>query len=96
MLISLSPPEKLGEFFGLYSIAGRLSAVAGPALIAVLLTVFAGLGPAVSYRIAVGSLLLIMLLGIFFLSRVPDARPDRTVDEFAPEGLGGTTLDSSA
>jgi UMF1 family MFS transporter len=84
MLIALSPPEKLGEFFGLYSIAGRLSAVTGPALIAVLLTIFEDLGPAVSYRIAIGSLTLIMLLGIYFLARVPDARPDRTVDEYAP------------
>ncbi len=84
MLIALSPPEKLGEFFGLYSIAGRLSAITGPALIAVLLTIFEDLGPAVSYRIAIGSLTLIMLLGIYFLARVPDARPDRTVDEYAP------------
>jgi UMF1 family MFS transporter len=84
MLIALSPPEKLGEFFGLYSIAGRLSAITGPALIAVLLTIFEDLGPAVSYRIAIGSLTLIMLLGIYFLARVPDARPDRTVNEYAP------------
>jgi hypothetical protein len=26
-----------------------------------------------------------MLLGIFFLSRVPDARPERNVDEFVGE-----------
>jgi hypothetical protein len=28
-----------------------------------------------AYRISIGSLLLIMALGIFFLLRVPDARP---------------------
>jgi MFS transporter, UMF1 family len=94
LLVALSPPQKLGEFFGLYSIAGRLSAIAGPALVAVLLTIFDGLGPALSYRIAVGSLTLIMILGIFFLVRVPDVRPERTVDEFAPEPLAGT-VDSS-
>ncbi len=87
MLVALSPPEKLGEFFGLYSIAGRLSAITGPTLIAVLLTIFEGLGPAVSYRIAVGSLTLVMVLGIIFLSRVPDVRPDSTVREYAPEAL---------
>jgi hypothetical protein len=30
---------------------------------------------------------MIMALGIFFLLRVPDARPDPTVEEFAPEVL---------
>ena len=82
MLVALSPPEKVGEFFGLYSLAGRFSAILGPALTAVLLLVF-GRG-ATAYRISVGSLALIMALGIFFLFRVPDARPDRTVDEYAP------------
>jgi UMF1 family MFS transporter len=95
LLVALSPPEKLGEFFGLYSIAGRLSAITGPALIAVMLTLFDGLGPALSYRVAVGSLTLIMILGIFFLVRVPDVRPDATVDEFAHGTLAGT-VDSSA
>src|ERR671917_1164118 len=28
MLVALAPPEKLGEFFGLYSLAGKVSAVA--------------------------------------------------------------------
>ena len=94
MLIALSPPEKVGEFFGLFSLAGRFSAVLGPALTAVLLLLF-GRG-ATAYRISIGSLVVIMALGVFFVSRVPDARPDRTVDEFAPESLAGTTVDSSA
>ena len=84
MLVALSPPEKLGEFFGLYTLSQKLSAVAGPALIAVLLDVFGGLGTGLSYRISIGSLVLIMALGLFFLSRVPDARPDPAVEEFAP------------
>ncbi len=83
LLVALSPPEKLGEFFGLYTLSQKLSAVAGPALTAVLLDTFEGLGT-ISYRIAIGSLLVIMLLGIFFLLRVPDVRPKSTVDEFSP------------
>jgi UMF1 family MFS transporter len=94
MLVALSPPEKLGEFFGLFALAGRFSAVLGPAVTAVLLLVL-GRG-ATAYRISIGSLAVIMALGFFFLSRVPDARPDRTVDEFASEALGGATVDSSA
>jgi UMF1 family MFS transporter len=96
MLLALSPPEKVGEFFGLFSLAGRFSAVLGPALTAILLLVF-GRG-AIAYRISIGSLALLMALGIFFLSRVPDARPTRTVGEYAPP-LGGRrtgTIDSSA
>ncbi|CAA9468596.1 MAG: Uncharacterized MFS-type transporter [uncultured Rubrobacteraceae bacterium] len=75
MLIALSPPEKIGEFFGLFSLAGKLSAVMGPAITAVLLWTFEDLGT-IAYRIAIGSLALIMALGLFFLLRVPDARPD--------------------
>ena len=72
MLIALSPPEKLGEFFGLYSLAGKVSAVFGPALTAGLLFAFGG--GAVGYRISIGSLAVIMAAGILFLLRVPDAR----------------------
>jgi UMF1 family MFS transporter len=73
MLVALSPPEKLGEFFGLFSLAGKVSAVFGPALTALLL--FVSGGGAVGYRLAIGSLAVIMAAGIFFLLRVPDARP---------------------
>ncbi len=89
MLVALSPPEKVGEFFGLFALAGRFSAVLGPALTAILLLVF-GRG-ATAYRISVGSLAVIMVLGIFFLLRVPDARPGRTVDEYAPLVQGERT-----
>ena len=92
MLVALSPPEKLGEFFGLFSLAGKVSAVFGPALTAVFLFVFGG--GAYGYRISIGSLAVIMALGLFFLLRVPDARPERNVDEFAPRA--GDTLDSHA
>lgn len=83
MLVALSPPEKLGEFFGIFALAGRFSAVTGPALTAVLLFALGGLGP-LAYRISIGSLALIMVLGIFFLIRVPDVRPERRVEEYAP------------
>ena len=73
MLVALSPPEKLGEFFGLFSLAGKVSAVFGPALTALLLFLFGG--GAVGYRLAIGSLAVILAAGIFFLLRVPDARP---------------------
>lgn len=86
MLVALAPAEKLGEFFGIYNLAGKLSAVAGPAIVALLLSIFGGLGT-IAYRIAIGSLALIVALGLFLLLRVPDVRPDPNLDEFASEAV---------
>jgi UMF1 family MFS transporter len=84
MLLALSPPDRVGEFFGVYALAGKLSAVAGPVLTAVILSTLEGYGT-VSYRIAIGSLALILGLGLFLLLRVPDARYEETVEEFSPK-----------
>jgi MFS transporter, UMF1 family len=73
LLIALSPPEKLTEFMGLYVTIGMLSSVLGPAIVALLLGVFRGLGTG-AYRIGMSSLAVAMVLGIFLLLRVPDAR----------------------
>ena len=83
MLVALSPPEKLGEFFGLFSLASKFSAVFGPALTATMLVVLGSI-EATAYRISIGLLAVIISLGILLLARVPDARPDPTVEEFAP------------
>lgn len=77
MLVALSPPGKLGEFFGLFSLAGKVSAVFGPALTALLLFAFGG--GAAAYRVSIGTLAVIMAGGIYFLLRVPDARPGTSV-----------------
>ncbi|HZF57381.1 MAG TPA: MFS transporter [Rubrobacter sp.] len=82
MLLALSPPEKMGGFFGLFSLAGKISAVFGPALTATFLFVFGG--GSVGYSISIGSLAVIMAAGLFFLLRVPDGRPEGRVDEFSP------------
>jgi MFS transporter, UMF1 family len=92
MLVALAPPEKLGEFSGLFSLAGKVSAVAGPALTALILFSLEGSIGTGAYRIAMGSLAVIMALGLFFLLRVPDARPDPNVDEFAAEETAGGVL----
>ncbi len=83
MLLALSPPERVGEFFGVYALAGKLSAVAGPALTALILSGLEGYGT-VSYRVAIGSLALILAVALFLLLRVPDARYEESVDEFSP------------
>jgi MFS transporter, UMF1 family len=86
MLLALSPPEKVGEFFGVYVLTDKLSAVLGPAIVGVLLTALEGYGT-LNYRIAIGSLALVIALGLFLLLRVPDVRPDSNVDEFSPEDV---------
>ena len=74
MLVALSPAEKLGEFFGFYALAGRLSAVTGPLITAILLTIFEGLG-STGYRLAVAALALMVVSALILLLRVPDVRP---------------------
>jgi UMF1 family MFS transporter len=82
MLMALSPAEKLSEFFGFYTLGGRLSAVSGPLITAIILTVFGDLG-STAYRLAIASLALIVILALVLLVRVPDARPETIVREFS-------------
>lgn len=90
MLVALSPPEKLGEFFGIFTFAGKVSAVAGPGITALLLLLLDDLG-GLAYRISIGSLAVIMVVALILMVRVPDARPDREFsdEEATPSGPGG-------
>jgi hypothetical protein len=50
----------------------------------------------VGYRLAIGSLALILALGLCPLLRVPDVRYEETVDEFTPEdAASGVSLGTS-
>ena len=74
LVIALSPPEKLGDFMGLYVTVGMVASALGPVIVAILLGVFGGLGTG-AYRIAISSLAVAMVLAFFLLLlRVPDAR----------------------
>lgn len=44
LLIHLSPPEKIGEFFGLFSISGRAAAICGPLVWGAVVYIFAADG----------------------------------------------------
>ena len=72
LMVHLSPPAQLGEFFGLYGLVGKGSQVIGQllygALIFLLLDSF-GNG---AYQIAVLSLLVTMLIGLWLLWPVGD------------------------
>jgi MFS transporter, UMF1 family len=72
LMIRLSPPERVGEFFGLYGLVGKGSQVIGQMLYGLtLLLFFDALGVA-AYQLAVATLLITMLIGAWILRPVSD------------------------
>jgi UMF1 family MFS transporter len=67
LMMRLSPPEKLGEFFGLYGL------VIGQLLFGVILLIFQPSLGTGAYQIAVLSLLVTMLIGAWLIRPVSDA-----------------------
>ena len=72
-MLRLSPPDKLGEFFGLYGLAGKFSAVTGPVLYGIIVSTLldAGWGKG-AYQMGILSFLILMAIGIALLRTVPD------------------------
>jgi UMF1 family MFS transporter len=71
-MLRLSPPARLGEFFGLYGLVGKGSQVIGQMLYGlILLLTFDALGNA-AYQVAVLSLLVTMLIGAWLIRPVSD------------------------
>ncbi len=64
---------KLAGYFGLFALSGRTAAVAGPIIWGLTVMVFDPLG-AIKYRIAIGTVLIMMTIGFFIIRKVPDAR----------------------
>ena len=67
IVVELSPPEKIGEFFGIYSLAGKMASIAGPLLWGSVVWIFQDT-QTLKYRAAVGSLLLITIATIFLFN----------------------------
>ena len=71
-MVRLSPPERLGEFFGLYGLVGKGSQVIGQlAYGAVIFLLFDSLGTG-AYQVAVLSLLATMVIGAWLILPVSD------------------------
>jgi len=71
-MLRLSPPARLGEFFGLYGLVGKGSQVIGQLLYGlILLWTFDALGNG-AYQVAVLSLLVTMLIGLWLIRPVSD------------------------
>lgn len=66
-MLRLSPPRYLGQFYGLYAMVGRFSAVVGPLMWSAIVN---GLG--FGRPVALGSLAIMMLISLFVLRRVTD------------------------
>jgi UMF1 family MFS transporter len=72
LMIRLSPPARIGEFFGLYGLVGKGSQVIGQLLYGLTLFVFLdriGIG---AYQVAVLSLLVTMVIGLWLVWPVRD------------------------
>ena len=83
-MLRLSPPQKIGEFFGLYGLAGKFSAVTGPVLYgATVALLLPSLGKG-AYQVGIFTFLILMAIGIVLLRGVPDRRSE---DEVDPLGL---------
>lgn len=71
LIIELSPEGKEGQFFGLFAFSAKVSAIVGPFIYGTITLVLADFGTIAS-RIAITSLLVMIIIGILFLIRVPD------------------------
>ncbi len=72
LMIRLSPPARIGEFFGLYGLVGKGSQIIGQLLYgATFFLLFDRLGKA-TYQVAVLTLLVTMLIGLWLLRPVSD------------------------
>ncbi len=90
LMIRLSPPRYLGQFYGLYGMAGRFAAILGPLLWALIVDVL-GLGrPA-----AVLSLLAMIVIGYLILRPVDDTQRTWTPAESVPDSDLAPALSTS-
>ena len=71
-MIRLSPPERLGEFFGLYGLVGKGSQVVGQLAYGIILFLFFDSLGTGAYQVAILTLLVTMLIGLWLVWPVSD------------------------
>lgn len=72
LMVRLSPPERIGEFFGLYGLVGKGSQVIGQILYGTTIALFLVEGENGAYQLAVLTLLGTMFIGLWLLRGVSD------------------------
>ena len=97
-MIRLSPPGRLGEFFGLYGLVGKGSQVVGQLLYGVILFLFFDSLGNTAYQIAILSLLATMLVGLWLVWPVSDrwAGSGERAADAGGHGSGGVSTSDSA
>ena len=87
LMLRLSPPDKIGEFFGIYGLVGKGSQVIGQLLYgATIFLLLDNLGSG-AYQVAVLSLLVTMLIGLWLIWPVRDDWAG-SGEYVLPEGMG--------
>lgn len=83
LMLELTPPDRLGEFYGLYGMAGRFAAIIGPALWALSMGALHRLGWATlrAQGLSIVLLLALILLSLRILWPVISQRPRRNIQE---------------
>jgi UMF1 family MFS transporter len=77
-MLRLTPPDRVGEFYGLYGMVGRFSAITGPLIWALIVGfIFRG-NPDLGQPIGVLVLMLFVIVSYFILRPVSDAPRDWT------------------
>ena len=72
LMVRLSPPDRLGEFFGLYGLVGKGSQVIGQLLYGAVIFLLLGPFGVGAYQVAVLSLLVTMVVGLWLVWPVRD------------------------
>ena len=76
MLLRLAPADRVGEMFGLYGLVGKFSAVVGPLVYGIIVASLLGSLDRDAYRVAIASLFVLLLVGIWILRGVPEGEPE--------------------
>ena len=71
-MLRLTPPEKVGEFYGLYGMVGRFSAVTGPMVWGVVVGGWFAATPAIGQPIGITILMVFVIVGYLILRPVSD------------------------
>lgn len=85
MLLRLSPPDRIGEMFGLYGLVGKFSAVVGPIVYGTIVATLLDTLDRGAYQVAIASLFVLLLIGIWILRGVPEGTPEH--ERVAAEAL---------
>jgi UMF1 family MFS transporter len=72
LMLRLSPPDKLGQFYGIYGLVGKASQLIGVPLFTFIVAILYPQMGTPAYQVAIMSLLVTMLIGVWLVRPVPD------------------------